>query len=213
MNRLSIQKRAQIFGCLVEGNSMRATARLTNTDKKTVTRLLEEFGVACRKMHDERVRNVKSLRVQMDEIWAFVGMKQKNVPEDCKGTLGYGDVWTWTALCADSKLIISYHIGFRDAMDGLHLTDDLRSRLANRVQLTSDGHKAYLVAVEESFGADVDYAQLVKMYGVPIGHGDERRYSPAECTGVHRSEKANNHRQPRPATQTRNTSQPRTSSA
>ncbi len=184
MNRLSIQERAKILGCLVEGNSLRATSRLTGKDKKTITRMLEEYGAACHKLHDERVRNVKSTRVQCDEIWAFVGMKQKNVPEDCKGTLGLGDVWTWTALCSDSKLIISYHVGFRDAQDALHLTDDLQKRLANRVQLTTDGHKAYLVAVEESFGADVDFAQLVKLYGAPQGQGDERRYSPSECTGA-----------------------------
>lgn len=147
-------------------------------------RLLAEFGAACHKLHDERVRNVKSARVQCDEIWAFCYSKEKNVPDDCKGVLGFGDVWTWTALCADSKLIISYHVGFRDAQDALHLTDDLQKRLANRVQLTTDGHKAYLVAVEESFGGDVDYAQLVKLYGAPKGQGDERRYSPSECTGA-----------------------------
>ena len=158
MNRLCIQERAKVLGCLVEGNSMRATARITGVDKKTVVRLLAEFGAACHKLHDERVRNVKSVRVQCDEIWAFCYSKEKNVPADCKGVLGFGDVWTWTALCADSKLIISYHVGFRDAQDALHLTDDLQKRLASRVQLTTDGHKAYLVAVEESFGNDIDYA-------------------------------------------------------
>ena len=184
MNRLNIQERAKILGCLVEGNSIRATARMTGADKKTVLRLLAEFGAACRKLHDEKVCNVKSLRVQCDEIWAFCHAKEKNVPADCKGVLGFGDVWTWTALCSDSKLIISYHVGFRDAQDALHLTDDLQKRLANRVQLTTDGHKAYMVAVEESFGGDVDYAMLIKLYGAPQGEGNERRYSPSECTGA-----------------------------
>ena len=184
MNRLSIQERANILGCLVEGNSIRATSRLTGADKKTVLRLLAQFGEACKRLHDERVRNVKSVRVQCDEIWAFCYAKEKNVPPDCKGVLGFGDVWTWTAFCSDSKLIISYHTGLRDAVDALHLTDDLRSRLANRVQLTTDGHKAYLVAVEESFGSDIDYAMLVKLYGAPQGEGNERRYSPSECTGA-----------------------------
>ena len=183
MNRLSIKERAKILGCLVEGNSIRATARMTGADKKTVLRLLGEFGTASRKLHDELVRNVKSVRVQCDEIWAFCHAKEKNVPADCKGILGFGDVWTWTAFCSDTKLIISYHVGFRDAQDALHLTDDLQKRLANRVQLTTDGHKAYLVAVEESFGGDIDYAMLVKLYGAPQGSGNERRYSPAECTG------------------------------
>ena len=184
MNRLNIEQRAKILGCLVEGNSIRSTSRLTGADKKTVLRLLAEFGASCRKLHDERVRNVKSSRVQCDEVWSYCYAKEKNVLQDCKGVLGFGDVWTWTALCSTSKLIISYHIGLRDAEDALHLTDDLRSRLANRVQLTTDGHKAYLSAVEESFGADVDYAQLVKLYGAPKGEGNERRYSPADCTGT-----------------------------
>ena len=187
MNRLNIQERAKILGCLVEGNSIRATARMTGADEKTVLRLLAEFGTACHRLHDEKVRNVKSLRVQCDEIWAFCHAKEKNVPADCKGVLGFGDVWTWTALCSDSKLIISYHVGFRDTQDALNLTDDLRKRLANRVQLTTDGHRAYLVAVEESFGGDVDYAMLVKLYGAPQGEGNERRYSPSECTGARKT--------------------------
>jgi IS1 family transposase len=183
MNRLSIQERAKIVACLVEGNSIRSTSRLTGADKKTVLRLIAQIGAGCKRLHDERVRNVKSALVQCDEIWQFCYAKEKNVPADCKGVLGFGDVWTWTALCSKSKLIISYHTGLRDAVDALHLTDDLRSRLAHRVQLTTDGHKAYLVAVEESFGADIDYAMLIKLYGTPEGQGNERRYSPAECIG------------------------------
>ena len=133
MNRLNIEQRAKILGCLVEGVSIRATTRLTDCDKKTVLRLLAEFGTACQKFHDTAVRNVKSSRIQCDEIWSFCYAKEKNVPVDCKGVFGFGDVWTWTALCADSKLIVSYHVGMRGAQDALHLMDDLRGRLANRI--------------------------------------------------------------------------------
>lgn len=184
MNRLSIQERAKIVACLVEGNSIRSTARLLDVDKKTVLRLITNIGGACKQLHDERVRNVKSERVQCDEIWQFCYAKEKNVPADCKGVLGFGDVWTWTGLCPVTKLIISYHTGLRDATDALYLMDDLRGRLANRVQLTTDGHRAYLSAVEDTFGAEIDYAMLIKLYGSPKGEGNERRYSPAECIGA-----------------------------
>lgn len=192
MNRLSIQERAKILGCLVEGSSVRATARITNTDKKTVLRLLASVGEACSAYHAQHIRNVSSRRVQCDEIWSFCYAKEKNVPADCKGVFGYGDVWTWTALCADTKLIVSYRVGMRDAPDALHFMDDLRSRLANRVQLTTDGHKAYLEAVNEAFGGDVDYAMLVKLYGEPKGNGNERRYSAGECCGTKRKKIAGN---------------------
>lgn len=174
----------RILGCMVEGNSVRATSRLTGADKKTVLRLLAEFGAACKEFHDENVRNVQSRRVQCDEIWSFCYAKQKNVPEDCNGVFGYGDVWTWTALCADSKLIISYNVASREIEDAMHFMDDLRSRLANRVQLTTDGLKVYAVAVSEAFGADVDFAMLHKIYSEPKGKGSERRYSAGECCGV-----------------------------
>src|SRR6266700_2828337 len=151
MNRLSLQERAKILGCMVEGNSVRAASRLTGADKKTVLRLLAEFGSACKQFHDKTVRNVKSQRVQCDEIWSFCYAKERNVPVEHRGTFGFGDVWTWTALCADSKLMLSYHVGLRGPEDALALMDDLKSRLANRVQLTTDGHKPYFTAVSEAF--------------------------------------------------------------
>lgn len=148
MNRLSIQERAKIIGCLVEGSSIRSTCRMTGADKKTVLRLLASVGTACKAYHNKHVRNVPSRRIQCDEIWSFCYAKEKNVPEDFKGTFGFGDVWTWTAICADTKMIVSYTIGEREITDALRLMDDLRGRLANRVQLTTDGHRAYLVAAD-----------------------------------------------------------------
>src|SRR6266568_1016808 len=184
MNRLSIEQRAKILGCMVEGNSVRATSRLTGADKKTVLRLLSEFGTACQKFHDATVRGVKSKRVQCDEIWSFVYAKERNVPARCKGVFGFGDVYTWTALCADTKLIAAYRVDRRDEQAAYSFIHDLAGRLANRVQLTTDGHKAYIVAVEDAFGGDVDYGMLVKLYGAPQGEGNERRYSPSECCGI-----------------------------
>lgn len=184
MNRLSKEERAKIIGCLVEGNSIRATCRITGAAKGTVLKLLADVGAACHAYHRTVVRNLTCKRIQCDEIWSFCYAKEKNVPADCRGVLGFGDVWTWTALCSDTKLMVSYHIGMRDALDAKVLMDDLRSRLANRVQLTTDGHKPYLIAVGEAFGADVDYAMLVKLYGEPQGEGNERRYSAGECCGT-----------------------------
>jgi IS1 family transposase len=184
MNRLSTQERAKILGCLVEGNSIRATCRITGADKGTIIKLLADVGAACKAFHDKSVRNVPSRRIQCDEIWSFCYAKQKNVPEDFKGVFGFGDVWTWTALCADTKLIVSYALGDRTAETALRFMDDLRPRLANRVQLTSDGYRAYLVAVNETFGSDVDFAMLHKMYAESKGQGNERRYSAGECCGV-----------------------------
>jgi IS1 family transposase len=192
MNRLDTKERARILGCLVEGNSIRATCRMTGAAKGTVTKLLADVGAACKRYHHEHVRNVRSRRVQCDEIWSFCYSKEKNVPEDFKGVFGYGDVWTWTAICADTKLIVSYHIGDREISEALKLMDDLRSRLAHRVQLTTDGHKAYLVAVNEAFGGDIDYAQLHKIYDEPKGKGNERRYSAAECCGTKRKKISGN---------------------
>lgn len=184
MNQLSIQERAQILGCLVEGNSIRATCRLTGAAKGTVIKLLEDVGEACYAFHQQHVRNVPSKRVQCDEIWSFCYSKEKNVPQGCKGQFGFGDVWTWSALCADTKMIVSYMVGKRELEDAVRFTDDLRSRLAGRVQLTTDGHKAYFVAVRESFGADVDYAMLVKIYHEPHSKGPEVKYSAGECCGI-----------------------------
>ncbi len=186
MNRLSLQERTQILSCLVEGNSIRATCRMTGAAKGTVLKLLADVGHACGEYHDKHVRNVKSRRIQCDEIWSFCYSKDKNTPEDCKGVFGYGDVWTWTALCADTKMIVSYYIGMREIQDALALMDDLQSRLANRVQLTTDGNRAYLVAVNEAFGGDIDYAMLQKIYREPKGKGPERKYSGGECCGIKR---------------------------
>src|SRR5208283_1450672 len=159
MNKLSIERRAKIIQTLVEGNSVRATCRLTDTAKGTVLRLLVDVGKACADYQDKAIKNVKSSRIQCDEIWSFCYSKQKNVPPEHEGELGYGDVWTWTAVDADSKLIISYLVGERNAECAEGFMKDIQSRLANRVQLTTDGHGVYLNAVEKTFGSDIDYAQ------------------------------------------------------
>ena len=170
---------------LVEGMSMRAASRVTKVSINTVTKLMVEAGEACAAYHDETVRNVEARKVQCDEIWAFCYAKEKNVRSAKAAPRGAGDVWTWTAIDADSKMILSYEIGDRSGATAIEFMDDLRGRLANRVQLTTDGHRAYLEAVEGAFGGDVDYAQLVKLYGEPTGQkGHERKYSPSECTGT-----------------------------
>ena len=179
MNRLPIEKRAQIIGLLVEGMSMRAVTRITGVSINTVTKLLEDVGLAAGLYQAQTLVNLPCKRVECDEIWAFCYAKEKNVAPADKGVLGFGDVYTWTALCADTKLIASYMIGKRDADYANDFIDDLASRLANRVQLTTDGHKPYLEAVEGAFGRDVDYAMLVKQYG-PGSTQDQRRYSPSE---------------------------------
>jgi len=178
MNRLPVEKRAAILGLLVEGNSLRATSRLADVSINTVTKLLVGLGEACAEYHDLNVRNVRSQRVQGDEIWCFVGAKAKNVTPE-KQAQGWGDTWTWTALDADSKLCLSYRIGGRDGAIAFEFMQDLASRLANRVQLTTDGHRVYLNAVEDAFGSDIDYAMLVKIYGADSAN--DSRYSPAEC--------------------------------
>ena len=182
MNKLDRQARSRILHLLCEGNSIRAVTRLTGASKKAVSRLMVEAGQAAAWYQDRVFRNLTCKRVQVDEIWAFVYAKQKNVPLAKKAPPQAGDVWTWTAIDADTKLIPSWYVGGRDSDAAMIFMDDLASRLANRVQLTSDGHKAYLEAVEGAFGSDIDYAMLVKLYG-PSGEG-EKRYSPAECTGA-----------------------------
>ena len=182
MNKLPLAKRTQILAMLCEGSSMRSISRVADVSINTVSKLLVEAGEACLAIHDETVRNVKASRVQCDEIWSFCHAKQKNVPTAKAAPDGAGDVWTWTAIDADTKLIVSYFVGDRGGESAMILMDDLRARLANRVQLTTDGHKAYLEAVEGAFGADVDYAQLVKLYGPTMTAPG--RYSPAECTGI-----------------------------
>lgn len=185
MKKLAPETRVQILHMLCEGSAMRAIARITGVSINTVTKLLVDAGNACSAYHDEHVRNVKAKRVQCDEIWSFCYSKQKNVASAKRQDLAYGDVWTWTAIDAGSKLVISYLSGGRDSSYAMGLMDDLRGRLANRVQLTTDGHRAYLEAVEEAFGEDIDYAMLVKLYGAsPEG---EHRYSPAECIGARKT--------------------------
>jgi hypothetical protein len=158
MNKLDTAARSQILHLLCEGQSIRSVARVTGSSKNTVIKLLADAGRACMTFHDQHVRNVKAKRVQVDEIWSFTYAKQKNVATAKAAPADAGDTWTWTAIDADSKLIVSYFVGGRDGECAMWFMDDLRSRLANRVQLTSDGHKAYLEAVEGAFGADVDYA-------------------------------------------------------
>lgn len=183
MNHMSSAARARILHLLCEGQSIRAITRVTGASKNTVTKLLVDAGKACIAFHDANVQDVKAKRIQVDEIWSFTYAKQKNVATAKAAPDGAGDTWTWTAIDADSKLIVSYFVGGRDSDCAIDFMDDLRSRLANRVQLTSDGHKAYLEAVEGAFGGDIDYAMLVKMYG-PSSESVKGRYSPAECTGA-----------------------------
>jgi IS1 family transposase len=181
MNRLNKEKRAQIIAALVEGNSMRATARLCAVNVNTVMSLLADVGLACAEYQNRVIRKVTSRRIQCDECWSFCYAKQKNVPADKQGQFGYGDVWTWVALDADTKLVVSWCVGTRGAGTAREFMRDLAGRLANRVQLTTDGHKVYLDAVENAFGSAIDYSMLVKIYG----HDPEpdTRYSPAECIG------------------------------
>lgn len=181
MNRLSTAERAGIIHCLCEGNSIRSTCRLTGFAKNTVVKLLTDLGAACVNFHDVHVRNVKARRVQADEIWSFIGAKKKNTTADQRRD-GMGDAWTWVALDADSKLCISYLVGGRDGGWAFDFMQDVASRIKGRVQLTTDGHKPYLEAVEGAFGADVDFATLQKIYGA-VGEEDARRYSPAKCIG------------------------------
>src|SRR4030042_3528427 len=148
MNKLSLEKRTQVITALVEGNSIRATCRMTCIAKGTVTRLLASVGKACTDYQNEHLRNLTCKTIQCDEIWSFCYAKQKNVPEDRQGQFGYGDVWTFTAIDADTKLVPSWLVGLRDAGYAYEFALDLKDRLANRVQLTTDGHKIYLDAVE-----------------------------------------------------------------
>ncbi len=182
MNKLDITKRRQILAMLCEGSSMRSISRVVDVSINTVSKILVEAGEACLILHDETVKNVKASRIQCDEIWSFCHAKQKNVASAKAAPEGAGDVWTWTAIDADTKLIVSYYVGDRSGESAMCLMDDLQGRLSNRVQLTTDGHKAYLEAVEGTFGGDVDFAQLVKMYGPTVSPAG--RYSPAECKGI-----------------------------
>lgn len=183
MNKLSTQDRAKIIGLMVEGMSIRAISRTTGASKNTIVKLLADAGRACSEYQDKNLRNLSSKRLQLDEIWSFVGVKEKNATAEQKAA-GFGDIWTWTAIDADTKLIPSWYVGARDTVAATEFVGDLASRLKNRVQITSDGHKPYLEAIDQAFGIDVDYAMLVKIYGHPTG--SEKTYSPPECVGIER---------------------------
>jgi IS1 family transposase len=178
MNRLNRTKQAQVIAALVEGNSINSTVRMTGVHKTTILKLLASVGIASADYQDRTLRNLKCRKIQVDEIWQFVYAKEKNVPAEKKGHFGYGDVWTWVAIDADTKLVPCFMTGNRDARSAMMFVDDLASRLANRVQLTSDGLKVYLEAVECAFGCEIDYAMLIKTYAASQ---EEIRYSPAEC--------------------------------
>ena len=183
MNKLPLKTRSLILNMLCEGQSMRATARLAEVSFNTVAKLLIDGGKACAELHDELVQGVTASRIQCDEVWSFTYAKQKNVAKAKAAPVEAGDTWTWTALDADTKLIVSSMVGGRDAEYANAFMGDVASRLANRVQMTTDGHKAYLEAIEGSFGADIDYAQLIKVYG-NAPETFKGRYSPADCTGI-----------------------------
>jgi IS1 family transposase len=182
MNRLSLERRAQIVSLLVECCGVNAITRITGVSVHTVLNLLADVGEACQRYQDEHLRGLTSKRIECDEIWAFCYAKQKNVPVELQGKLGHGDVWTWTAIDAETKLVPCWHIGRRDAAAAFEFMTDLASRLTNRVQLTTDGHRAYLSAVDAAFSRDIDYAMLVKIYGA--SQENEVRYSPATCLGT-----------------------------
>jgi IS1 family transposase len=186
MNNLPIERQIAVISALVEGNSICATVRMTGVAKDTVIKLLAKIGQACAEYQDKTLRNLPCKRIQCDEIWSFCYAKEKNLPADLRGKFGYGDVWTWTALCADTKIIPCWRVGGRDVWNAQNFMHDLASRLANRVQLTTDGHRAYLTAVEVAFGTKIDYAMLVKLYGNEP-KGAETRYSPAQCIGAIRT--------------------------
>jgi IS1 family transposase len=182
MNRLDTDRRSRIVAALVEGMSVRATCRMTDTAKGTVLRLLAELGAACREYQDEVLRDLPCKRVQCDEIWSFCYAKDKNLPASMRHTPGVGSIWTWTVIDADTKLVPSFHIGTRDAACAYEFMSDVASRMRGRIQLTTDGHGAYLNAVRDAFGRDIDYSMLIKMYGETVD--TEGRYSPPKCVGT-----------------------------
>ncbi len=182
MNKLSIQKRAQIIGMLVEGNSLRSTSRMADCSINTVTKLLVDVGTACSEYQDKTLRNLPCKRIQCDEIWSFVYSKQKNVPEGMENDAG--DIWTWTAICADTKLVPSWMVGSRTIKTAALFVDDLAGRLSNRVQLSTDGNRMYLDAIDDAFAGDIDYAMLIKVYGTSGDSGGSGRFSPAQFTSA-----------------------------
>ena len=182
MNKLNTAKRAAVISALVEGNSIRSTVRMTGVAMNTILKLLAAIGPVCARYQDEHLRGLRCRRIQCDEVWQFCYAKAKNVPTEKRGQFGYGDVWTWIALDADTKLVPSWLVSTRDVGAAYTFMMDLASRLKNRVQLTTDGYKPYLAAVEDAFGADIDYSMLVKLYGT-ASDGDTR-YSPSKIIGV-----------------------------
>jgi IS1 family transposase len=184
MNKLSITSRSQVVAALVEGASVNSVVRMTGVTKQTILRLIGDLGIACAKYQDEKLRNLSCKRIQADEVWSFCHAKDKNLSEELKGKFGFGSVWTWTAICADTKLMVSWLVGERSLPYAVKFMNDTASRLAHRVQLTTDGHKPYLQAVEGAFGSEVDYAVLEKIYTAPPQQGATTRYSPAQCCGT-----------------------------
>ena len=183
MNKLSQERRVQVVKALVEGNSINGTVRMTGVAKNTVLKLLADLGSACLDYQETTLRDLNLRYIECDEIWEFCYAKERNVPIEHKGEFGYGDVWTWTGIDADTKLVPCWHVGGRTGRDAWDFISNLRSRLTNRVQLTTDGLRAYLEAIEGVFGAEVNYAMLNKIYGHEPREG-QRRYSPAECIGA-----------------------------
>lgn len=181
MNKLSLERRTQVVSALVEGNSLRAVSRMTGANVNTAMWLLADLGKACEEYQCRTLRNLPCKRIQCDEIWSFCYAKAKNVPAEKRGQFGFGDVWTWTALCADTKLVPCWAVGGRDAGTAYAFIEDLASRLRHRIQLTTDGHRVYVDAVESAFGSNIDYAMLVKMYGEDPKA--DTKYSPSECIG------------------------------
>lgn len=184
MNQLSDEQRIRVVSALVEGNSLRSITRMTGIHRTTIMKLLADLGRACSAYQDRTFRNLTCKQIQCDEIWSFVGCKERNVTEEQKAE-GWGDAWTWTALDAETKLIPCWYVGTRDAGAAYHFIHDLADRLAHRIQLTTDGHKPYLAAVGDAFGDQIDYAMLIKIYGE--GPKTEARYSPAQCMGARKA--------------------------
>ncbi len=182
---MSHEKRCAVIRCLVEGNSIRATVRITGTSKNAIQRLTKEIGEACLKFQDKMLRNLQCRLIECDEIWNFAYCKDKNVPDEMRGMPGVGSIWTWTALCAESKLIVSWRLGSRDAANAQAFCRDLAERLANRVQLTTDGNRLYLNAVSDNFKGNIDYAQLIKLYS---NSDEERHYTPGKCIGAEKKQ-------------------------
>src|SRR4030042_1216005 len=182
MNKLNRERQVQVVKALVEGNGINSTVRMTGVAKNTILKLLADLGSPCLKYQDENLKDLKLTHIQCDEIWEFGYAKEKNVPAEHKGEFGYGDIWTFVAIDAETKLVPCWLLGNRDIGSAFEFVNDLKQRLANRVQLTTDGHKMYLEAVWDAFAGDVDYAQLVKLYGQEPEA--EKRYSPAQCIGA-----------------------------